>query len=72
MLSITRKCPWRSRIAGDFFFPSEPGTDYAIEATTDFDRWVGLTNLIAPPGDFMDLVDPDAPLHPHRFYRWRR
>ncbi|HXG48734.1 MAG TPA: hypothetical protein VNO52_14005 [Methylomirabilota bacterium] len=55
----------------DFFFASEPGVRYSIQATTNFSHWVGLTNLTAP-ADFMDLVDPDAPHFPYRFYRWVR
>jgi hypothetical protein len=52
-----------------FFLPSEPDTRYLIQATTNFVRWVTLTNTIAS-GNFMDLVDADAARYPYRFYRW--
>jgi len=52
-----------------FFLPSEPGTRYLIQATTNFVNWVNLTNTTAL-GNFMDLVDSDAASYPFRFYRW--
>lgn len=51
-----------------FFLPSQPDTRYLIQATTDFVQWVNLTNITAT-GNFMDLVDADAPTYPKRFYR---
>lgn len=52
-----------------FFLSSIPDTRYLIQATTDFLSWVNITNLTAF-GDFMNLVDADASIYPHRFYRW--
>ena len=63
--------PIRLRTNGvaDFFFAAQPGTNYTIQATTNFIAWVNLTNLTATSA-WMELVDEDAPNHPHRFYRW--
>jgi hypothetical protein len=52
-----------------FFLPSEADERYLIQATTDFEQWVNLTNTTAS-GGFMDLMDVDAASYPHRFYRW--
>jgi Cohesin domain len=52
-----------------FFLPSTPEERYTIQATTDFEQWINLTNVVAL-GDYLDLVDVDAPNYSHRFYRW--
>jgi len=52
----------------DFFLPSRPDERYLIQATTNFEHWVNLTNTVAF-GSFMQLVDTDAPRYPYRFYR---
>ena len=51
-----------------FFLPSEPDQTYVIQATTDLISWVDiLTNTAS--GTFMDLLDTDALIYSHRFYR---
>ena len=52
----------------DFFLPSATDERYLIQATTDFVSWVNLSTNVAL-GDFLQLVDLDAPNYPHRFYR---
>ena len=52
----------------NFFLPAQPDERYVIQATTDFVSWVNLSTTIAP-GNFMDLIDLDAPNYPRRFYR---
>jgi len=47
-----------------------PGFRYAIDASTNLAQWVALTNLV-PPSDQAQVVDPDSPSHPKRFYRAR-
>lgn len=52
----------------NFFLPSRPDERYLIQATTNFVNWVNLSTNFAL-GNFMDLVDLDAPIYPYRFYR---
>jgi hypothetical protein len=52
----------------NLFLPSMPQRRYLVQATEDFVRWVNISNIVAT-SDFMDLVDHDAPIYPHRFYR---
>ena len=54
--------------SADFFLPSEPGTNYVIQATTDFLDWVNISTNLAT-GNFLDLMDADAGNYPMRFYR---
>jgi subtilisin-like proprotein convertase family protein len=48
-----------------------PGTDYLLEATTNFTQWDRLTTN-APVSSPFWLTDPQATNLPHRFYRLRR
>jgi hypothetical protein len=52
-----------------FFLPSEPGSNYVIQATTDFMDWVNISTNLAT-SDFLDLMDAEAGNFPWRFYRW--
>ncbi|HEU0011102.1 MAG TPA: hypothetical protein VFT34_14895, partial [Verrucomicrobiae bacterium] len=54
--------------SAQYFLPSAPDTRYLIQATTNFVNWVNLSTNVAI-GNFLDLVDLDAPHYPHRFYR---
>ena len=62
--------PIRIRTNGvaEFFFASQAGTNYTVQATTNFVFWVDLTNVTAT-SDWLEQLDTDAPLYPHRFYR---
>lgn len=51
-----------------FFLASEPDRTYVIQASADLVGWVDILTNTAT-GTFMDLLDVDAPSHPHRFYR---
>ena len=52
----------RLRVTGE---PYEP---YRIEASADLRHWVTLTNIVSTNG-LMAVIDTDATLYPHRFYR---
>lgn len=54
--------------AAQFFFPTAANVEFAIDASTNLIDWINLTNVIAE-GAFTEMVDSEAPLHPHRFYR---
>ena len=47
---------------------AEPWNKYRIEASEDLVHWVPLTNLLCT-NLLSQLIDPDAALYPHRFYR---
>ncbi len=53
-----------------FFFSSQAGTNYVVQASTDLQNWTNLSTNTAT-SDFLDLVDTDAVLYPWRFYRLR-
>jgi len=45
------------------------GQYYAIEATTDFENWVGLQTNTIPISTIWRFVDEDSSALPYRFYR---
>jgi hypothetical protein len=49
-------------------FTGAPGSNYLLEATTNFTTWVPLSTNIAPSNVF-NLIDPGATNFPYRFYR---
>ena len=53
-----------------FFFPSQPGSNYVVQASLNLVDWTNLSTNTAT-SDFLDLVDLDAVLYPWRFYRLR-
>ena len=52
----------------DLFFPSVADQCYLVQATEDFVRWVNISTNVAT-SEFIDLIDVDGPIYPHRFYR---
>ena len=57
--------------AVQFFLPSTPDVRYVTQATTNLVEWTDISTNTAS-SFYLDLLDPEAPLHPARFYRWRR
>jgi Fn3 associated len=49
-------------------FVGAAGSNYVLEATTNFTTWVPLSTNTAPSGAFI-LSDPNAKSFPMRFYR---
>lgn len=50
-------------------FRTSPGQPYAIEATTNFLNWLGLTTNIADANGLIQFDDTNAVTIPYRFYR---
>lgn len=49
----------------------EPGSNYAIEASTNLTDWQTIQVITAPSGGVFEVRDPAAADHGHRFYRAR-
>lgn len=52
---------------------ADPDTEYDIEATPDLGAagsWARIATLRSTPAGEVRFSDPDAPLHPVRFYRF--
>jgi hypothetical protein len=47
------------------------GRQYEIEASEDLNTWMLIDTVTMPEGGSLEFSDPDAPLHPKRFYRTR-
>jgi hypothetical protein len=54
--------------SASFFFSSAPGTNYVIQATTNFVDWLNVSTNVAP-AEWLDLIDLGATNYPMRFYR---
>ena len=52
------------------FFPSQPDTNYVVQASVNLVDWTNISTNMAT-SDFLDLVDADAVFYPWRFYRLR-
>lgn len=50
------------------FFPSQPDTNYVVQASVNLVDWTNISTNTAT-SDFLDLVDTDAGFYPWRFYR---
>lgn len=48
-----------------------PWSSYAVEASTDLQQWARIATVGVPADGLFEFSDPDAPLHPVRFYRTR-
>jgi len=46
-----------------------PGGNYRFETSPDLANWTLLTNTVASPAGFLEVIDRDAKDHPTRFYR---
>jgi len=51
-----------------FFLPSQPGSNYVIQASADLAQWVNLSTNRAT-SDFIESSDPGGRELDHRFYR---
>jgi hypothetical protein len=47
-----------------------PGQSYTFQATTNFTSWNTLGSSLADTNGNLQYLDTNAPLFPHRFYRW--
>lgn len=50
-------------------FVGVPQRDYLIEVSEDLENWTELTMIAADSSGEIHFTDPDAELHPRRFYR---
>ncbi len=53
------------------FMPSQEGTNFVVQATTDLVQWTHISTNVAT-GELLNLLDLDASNHPFHFYRWRQ
>jgi hypothetical protein len=51
-------------------FFGTPGQSYTFQATTNFTSWNTLGSSLADTNGNLQYLDTNAPLFPHRFYRW--
>ncbi len=46
-----------------------PGQLYQVQASTNLVDWVVLTDVVASPAGYLEVLDTEAALYPTRFYR---
>jgi hypothetical protein len=50
--------------------PGLPGSSAGLGATTNLVNWTELGPVVANTNGLFQFMDTNAPLYPHRFYRW--
>jgi hypothetical protein len=61
---------WPGDGSFQFIYQAAPGSRYAVDATTNFVNWVGITNITNASVEAR-VIDPGASQRAFRFYRLR-